>query len=70
MGPPGAAFASRRARVHRDSDAELLRGMGVAELVRPEFEASLEITRHTLHRLGLTSVEIQHILSGRREGMF
>jgi len=56
------------ARVHRDLDAELLKGIGVAELVRPEFEASLEITRHTLHRLGLTSAEIQHILSGLREG--
>jgi len=56
------------ARVHRDADAELLKGIGVSELVRPEFEASLEITRHTLHRLGLTSLEIQHILSGLREG--
>jgi CPA2 family monovalent cation:H+ antiporter-2 len=58
------------ARVHRDSDAVSLKGIGVAELVRPEFEASLEITRHTLHRLGLTSVEIQRILTGLREGMF
>ncbi|GAH38079.1 unnamed protein product, partial [marine sediment metagenome] len=49
------------ARVHRDADAELLKGIGVSELVRPEFEASLEITRHTLHRFGLTSPEIQHI---------
>jgi len=56
------------ARVHRDADAELLKGIGVSELVRPDFEASLEITRHTLHRLGLTSLEIQHILSGLREG--
>jgi CPA2 family monovalent cation:H+ antiporter-2 len=56
------------ARVHRDTDAELLKGIGVSELVRPDFEASLEITRHTLHRLGLTSLEIQHILSGLREG--
>jgi len=54
------------ARVHRDADAELLKGIGVSELVRPEFEASLEITRHTLHRFGLTTLEIQHILSGLR----
>ena len=54
------------ARVHRDADAELLKGIGVSELVRPEFEASLEITRHTLYRFGLTSIEIQHILSGLR----
>lgn len=56
------------ARVHRDSDAELLKGIGASEIVRPEFEASLEITRHTLHRFGLTTVEIQHILSGLRGG--
>jgi CPA2 family monovalent cation:H+ antiporter-2 len=56
------------ARVHRDADAELLKGIGVSELVRPEFEASLEITRHTLHRFGLTSIEIQHILAGLRGG--
>ncbi len=57
------------ARVPRDADVELLKGIGVSELVRPEFETSLEITRHTLHRLGVTSLEIQHILSGlRREG--
>jgi len=56
------------ARVHRDADAELLHNIGVSELVRPEFEASLEITRHTLHRFGLTNVEIQHILSGFRGG--
>jgi len=56
------------ARVHRDIDAELLKGIGVSELVRPEFEASLEVTRHTLHRFGLTGVEIQYILTGLREG--
>ena len=54
------------ARVHHDTDAELLKGIGVSEIVRPEFEASLEITRHTLHRFGLTSLEIQRILSGLR----
>lgn len=56
------------ARVHRDTDVDVLKGVGASEVVRPEFEASLEITRHTLHRFGLTGVEIQHILSGLREG--
>jgi len=56
------------ARVHRDRDAALLKDIGVSELVRPEFEAGLEITRHTLHRFGLTAVEIQRILSGLRQG--
>jgi CPA2 family monovalent cation:H+ antiporter-2 len=56
------------ARVHRDVDAELLKGIGVSEVVRPEFEASLEITRHTLHRFGISAPEIQLILTGLREG--
>jgi len=56
------------ARVPRDADIEPLKGMGIAELVRPEFEASLEITRHTLHRFGLTTIEIQYIINGLRSG--
>jgi len=56
------------AGVRRDADAELLKGIGVAEIVRPRFEGSLEIIRHTLHRFGLNSLEIQQILSGLRGG--
>jgi CPA2 family monovalent cation:H+ antiporter-2 len=56
------------ARVHRDVDAELLKGIGVSEIVRPEFEVGLEITRHTLHRFGVSGPEIRLILSGLREG--
>jgi len=56
------------ARVERDRDAEILRGIGVNELVKPQFEASLEITRHTLHRYGLTATEIQYLLNSLRQG--
>ena len=56
------------ARVQRDADAELLRGIGVAELVRPLFEGSLEVIRHTLHRFGMSSTEIQYILNSLRQG--
>lgn len=56
------------ARVHRDADVELLKGIGVSEIVRPEFEAGLEITRHTLHRFGVPSPEIRLILNGLRRG--
>jgi len=56
------------AGVRRDADAELLKGIGVAEVVRPRFEGSLEIIRHTLHRFGVSSIEIQYILSGFRGG--
>jgi len=56
------------ARVHRDSDAELLRGVGVTELVLPSLEGCLEMTRHTLHRFGMESTEIQYILNNLRQG--
>lgn len=55
------------ARVHREEDSEVLRELGVAEMVRPELEAGLEIIRHTLHRFGLTAQEIQYIVNALRE---
>jgi CPA2 family monovalent cation:H+ antiporter-2 len=56
------------ARVHRDSDVELLKGVGVTELVLPFFEGSLEMIRHTLHRFGMSNTEIQYILNNLRYG--
>jgi len=56
------------ARVHRDSDVELLKGVGVTEIVLPFFEGSLEMIRHTLHRFGMSSTEIQYILNNLRQG--
>jgi CPA2 family monovalent cation:H+ antiporter-2 len=56
------------ARVHRDSDVELLKGVGVSEIVLPFFEGSLEMIRHTLHRFGMGSTEIQYILNNLRQG--
>jgi CPA2 family monovalent cation:H+ antiporter-2 len=56
------------ARVHRDDDIELMRGIGVAETVQPFFEGSLEVIRHTLHRFGMSSTDIQYIITALREG--
>jgi CPA2 family monovalent cation:H+ antiporter-2 len=56
------------ARVHFDEHADTLRELGVAEIVRPEFEAGLEMVRHTLHRYGLTGAEIQYIINILRQG--
>lgn len=56
------------ARVERDQDAEELKVAGVSELVKPQFEASLEITRHALHRYGVNNTEIQYILNSLRQG--
>jgi CPA2 family monovalent cation:H+ antiporter-2 len=55
------------ARVHREEDSEGLRELGATEMVRPEVEAGLEIIRHTLHRFGLTTQEIQYIVNMLRE---
>ena len=46
----------------------LLRKAGVTELVMPFFEGSLEMVRHTLHRFGMQSTEIQYILNTLRQG--
>ena len=54
------------ARVHRDEDTEIMMGLGVAEIVRPELEAGLEIIRHTLHRFGLTTQETLYIVNTLR----
>ncbi|MGI2335847.1 MAG: cation:proton antiporter [Dehalogenimonas sp.] len=56
------------ARVERDRDADILKDIGVNELVKPQFEASLEITRHALHRYGVSATEIQYILNSLRQG--
>lgn len=55
------------ARVHSDSDASALQKTGASEVVQPEFEAGLEVIRHTLHRFGLSSTEIQYLISRMRE---
>ena len=55
------------ARVHLDSEVQALRKLGVARLVRPEFEAGLEVIRHTLHRFGVASQEIQLVVNTLRE---
>jgi len=55
-------------RVERDSDEVTLRKVNVNELVKPQFEAGLEITRHALRRYGLSIVEIEFILNSLRGG--
>jgi monovalent cation:H+ antiporter-2, CPA2 family len=55
------------ARVHRDKDVEMLKDIGVTELVLPFFEGSLEMIRHTLHRFGMSSTDIQYVLNNLRQ---
>ncbi|HEX2035413.1 MAG TPA: cation:proton antiporter [Chloroflexota bacterium] len=72
-----AEAATRYARSHhprldivvRAADAtqvERLRRAGATDVVQPEFEAALEVVRHALRRYGVSSLELNHLLAGRR----
>lgn len=50
------------ARVHRTREAELLKSMGVAELISPEYEASLEFLKRTLAVSGWKKADIKRAL--------
>jgi CPA2 family monovalent cation:H+ antiporter-2 len=55
--------------ITRGGGLEFTRAMldaGASQVVEPELEAGLEFLRHTLHRMGLSNMEIQAILRGRR----
>ena len=47
-----------------------LQTAGSAEVVYPEFEASLEMIRHILHRYGVSLLEIQGLLQSRRTSQY
>ena len=53
----------RVARVHRIREAELLKGLGVVELVSPEYEASLEFLKRILSVSGWKKADIKRTLS-------
>lgn len=55
-------------RAHSPTDAADFLRLGAAEAVLAERELALELTRHTLHRIGLTTLEIQAILQRLRFG--
>jgi CPA2 family monovalent cation:H+ antiporter-2 len=50
------------ARVHRTREAELLKGMGVTELISPEYEASLEFLKRALAMSGWRRADIKQTL--------
>lgn len=56
------------ARVHRSREADLLKKMGVRELVSPEFEASLEFLRQVLTAVEWTETDISRALAAVRRG--
>ncbi len=50
------------ARVHSDLELDFLQGRGASELVQPEVEASIELVRHTLCRLGFSEDKVQEFI--------
>ncbi len=50
------------ARVHRKREAELLKSLGVVELISPEYEASLEFLRRVLSLSGWRKADIKRTL--------
>ncbi len=51
-------------------DHQRLLGAGASEVVHPEFEAGLEFVRHTLHRFGVDSTQVQAVLARRRRDFY
>ena len=54
-------------RTHSISEREALVGMGTNEAVIGEMELALEMTRHTLHRFGVGTLETQAVIQGLRD---
>lgn len=79
--PVTAEAATRFARAHgpridivaRATDAgdvARLRAAGANEVVQPEFEAGIEVIRHTLGRFGVSGAELQNVAAGRRASFY
>ncbi len=58
------------ARAESADDVSRLRDAGATEVVQPEFEAGVEVIRHTLGRLGVSGTELQNITAGRRSAFY
>ncbi len=59
--------------VARARDAEQvgrLRQAGASEVVQPEFEAGVEVIRHTLQRFGVVGTELGILIGGRRRAFY
>ncbi len=54
-------------RVESMEQAEAMRRLGIYEVVHPEFEASIEITRTALHHLGFSASEIYRLADSMRQ---
>jgi CPA2 family monovalent cation:H+ antiporter-2 len=67
------ALAPRLDIIARARDAEHvadLQAAGATEVVYPEFEAGLEFIRHLFHRYGVSFLEIEGLVQGRRTSQY
>jgi CPA2 family monovalent cation:H+ antiporter-2 len=55
------------ARTHDARAISHLKAAGAHEVVQPEFEAGLEMVRQTLRSYGVSALETQSIVGGRRQ---
>ena len=55
------------ARVHRTKEAELLKSLGVADLVSPEYEASFRFLKRLLQLFGLKKADRKQVLAKMRQ---
>jgi CPA2 family monovalent cation:H+ antiporter-2 len=58
------------ARVGSADQVERLQQAGATEAVQPEFEAGVEVIRHTLRRYGIGGLELVNVVTGRRAGFY
>jgi CPA2 family monovalent cation:H+ antiporter-2 len=76
-----AELVTRQARLHhprlqivaRAADGrrvERLRQAGATEAVQPEFEAGVEVIRHTLRHYGVGGLELVNMIAGRRAAFY
>jgi CPA2 family monovalent cation:H+ antiporter-2 len=54
-------------RTHTVEERERLEQAGANEAIIGEIELALEMTRHTMHRFGVSTLETQAIIRGTRE---
>jgi monovalent cation:H+ antiporter-2, CPA2 family len=76
-----AELTTRHARAHHPhleivvragnaSDVERLQQAGATAVVQPEFEAAVEVIRHTMQRYGIVGMELAHLTAGRRAAFY
>jgi Trk K+ transport system NAD-binding subunit len=64
---PRLSVAARARGLH---EIDVLRGLGATRLADPEAEASFELARHALQRMGVSGPELSGIVTGLRRDVY